>query len=95
MTTDIKSMMCGHCDTGLKTIAEPKPDSRVECPICGNGDTLENVIKIIGEGVTEQTAIAFNKSLKKSFASSNGVKFVGKTIHPKKRAFYTNIEFGL
>ena len=95
MSNDTKNIMCGYCDTPLETIAEPKPNSRAECPSCGNGDTFENVMKIVGEGVKEQTAIALSKSLKRTFGGGKGMKFSRKAINPKKRAFYVEMNLKL
>jgi len=90
-----KQILCGFCDTVVKSDREPKPNSRVICPSCGNEDSFKNVMKIVGDGVKENTTIAFGKSLKRSLRGSKFLKFKGRTIHPKKRAFYIDYEIRL
>ena len=49
---------CAACKCDLELFPDAKPEPRAVCPQCGNGDTLDNVTREVGEYVKEQMAQA-------------------------------------
>jgi hypothetical protein len=51
---------CGKCESPLHGPDEPKPDSMLRCPTCGESDTFDNVKRIVGQFLQEQAKPSFN-----------------------------------
>lgn len=50
------NVLCARCHIALEGPVEPKPDDRIACPSCGEGDRYETVIAEVGEYVQEMAA---------------------------------------
>lgn len=48
---------CAKCNVPLEgTLVDGEPQGEFTCPICGTGDTYENVMREIGEFASEKAA---------------------------------------
>jgi hypothetical protein len=61
----------------LEVVADSEPEA-VACPICGEGDTVENVTREVGEYIAEK---AFSEMLREAAEKSSGLTF---TEGPKR-----------
>lgn len=48
-------VLCGRCRVPLEGPAEPTPDDRYACPVCGEGDRFEVVMSEVTQSVAEVT----------------------------------------
>jgi hypothetical protein len=78
MTTDIKTIKCFSCDVPLKGPAEPKSEDTIWCPICGENDTLDNVLAEVKAFAVEATAKRLNEGLERAARSSRVMKKTNK-----------------
>lgn len=58
--TQTVQVLCGYCRVPLEGPAEPNPDDRYICPICGEGDPLDIVMSEVSEYVAEVTRLKGN-----------------------------------
>ncbi|MGK2740826.1 hypothetical protein ACSHT0_08005 [Tepidicaulis sp. LMO-SS28] len=92
MTDETKKVLCGKCQVPLNGPAEPEPESVFSCPSCGRGDTLENVHRIVGEFVRDETARYLQKGMKGAAGRSKFLKFTGKPIPEREYKFIVELD---
>jgi hypothetical protein len=76
--------MCARCKCALELIPDAQPEPRAACPQCGEGDTVENIQREVGEYVKEQTAQAMIKDIANGVRGSKYLKFTS-NFHPNGR----------
>lgn len=59
--TQTAQVLCGYCRVPLEGPAEPNPDDRYACPICGDGDRFEVVMNEVSEYVAEMARATFDE----------------------------------
>ena len=91
MGSNTKPVLCGECHSLVKIAAYPKPKDMVTCS-CGNADTFENVMEIVGEHTQEHAAGMFQKSTERVVRDSKAMKFSGLSIVKKHHRFYIDLE---
>ena len=85
MTTTTHQAKCARCNVPLEgSVADPQPHDYVSCPTCGEGDTLENVTREIGEYVASKMGDKIGSMLEDAFHGSK-VFTVEKESGPQKR----------
>jgi hypothetical protein len=62
---------CGDCEMPLDGPADPSSDSMFKCPSCGQGETFDNVRRIVGEFLKESAHDKLEEMLR--VAASHGV----------------------
>jgi len=81
---DIVDIKCAKCDVPLQGAAtDPQPTDMVSCPKCGVSDSLENVIREVGEYVEEKTAEYLAGEMRDATRGSKTMTFKEKP-RPKK-----------
>jgi hypothetical protein len=69
--------LCARCKEPLEVVADSDPEA-VACPTCGEGDTVENVTREVGEYITEKM---FSDMLRDAAEKSSALTF---TEGPKR-----------
>ena len=85
--------LCAKCRVPVERVAEPNPEDRYACPICGNGDTHEAIMSEIGEYIQEVAAQQLSDMLAGAIRGSSVMS--GRSTHtPSGRAwrFIANVE---
>lgn len=54
---------CARCDVPLKGPPDPKSDDRLACPVCGESDSFENVMRETAEYVVQKMSEALGDGL--------------------------------
>lgn len=78
--SDSPEIKCAKCDAPLQATTELEPDTMMSCPVCGQGDTVENVRREIRDYVGQETARHLNRPLREFAARNKNFKF---TEHPR------------
>ena len=73
---------CGQCKAPLKGPADPKPEDTLSCPVCGTGDTLQNVRLEVEQFIKEEAAKAYENMLRGVASKSDTFTF-NETPRPK------------
>jgi hypothetical protein len=85
MTISTHQAKCARCNVPLEgSIPDLQPNDRVACPTCGEGDTLENVTREIGEYVASKMSDKIGSMFEDAFRGSQ-VFTVEKKLGPQKR----------
>lgn|GEM_PF-1388903 len=82
MSDDIRQFKCARCNCALEAFPDAKPEPRAACPKCGEGDTIDNVVREIGDHMMEQLAQGLNQTFTEAARTSKNVKFTP-TFKPK------------
>jgi hypothetical protein len=69
--------LCARCQEPLEVVVDSEPEA-VACPTCGEGDTVENVTREVGEYIAEKM---FSDMLRKTAQESSALTF---TESPKR-----------
>lgn len=93
MASDIKEALCGKCKVALKGPAEPEAQSVFACPVCGESDTYENVVRIAGEFFAEESARYLQEKARAVAAGSKFITFKGELIPQRQHRFIVDLEF--
>lgn len=73
--TDTSQILCSEHKVPLEGPVNAKPDDRFSCPVCGVGDTRENVFREAREFVQEQAAKQLEGQMASIAADSKFIKF--------------------
>jgi hypothetical protein len=77
-----QNALCGRCKVALEVVTEN--DSEIgRCPQCGNSDTLDNVLRIVGDYALEKTAEGFDDAIGGAVRSSKFLQYTP-AVRPKK-----------
>jgi hypothetical protein len=81
----IEQVKCAKCRVALKgRIVDSKPQGKFICPICGEGDTHENVMREVGDYMQDKAAERMAAAFKKAVRGSKSMTF-RENRRPKKR----------
>jgi hypothetical protein len=89
---DISNIKCGNCEVALEPVAEPNPQDRFICPKCGDSDTRKNILRIAGESVTDQTAHAFDRSMRNATRGNKSLKYKSTLRHKRRHRFIVDLD---
>lgn len=92
MTNETQQIRCAACNEALEGPAEAKPHDRFVCPVCGEGDTFENVLADVRQYAKEQIAQHLSDSLGKTVRGSQHVKVASKLVPKHSHRFVINLE---
>ena len=93
MAGNVKEALCGKCKVALKGPAEPEPESVFACPVCGESDTYQNVVRIAGEVFHEQSARFLQEKARSVAAGSKFITFKGEPVPKRQHRFIVDLEF--
>jgi len=82
MSVSTHAVKCARCKCVLETLPDAKPEPRAACPQCGEGDTLENVRREVGEYIQEHISKTIHGALVDGVRGSKNLK-VTSDFHPK------------
>lgn len=77
------AVKCGSCKCDLEHFPDAKPDPRAACPRCGEGDTLDNIHRIVAEFVEERLAQSIHAAVVDGVRGSKALK-VTSNFRPKR-----------
>lgn len=83
--------LCGKCRVPLTGPEDAKDDDVFSCPDCGNGDTLANVTKIIGEYAEDHIGREMDKMLKKAARGNSMLSYKSKPKPHKSYRFVLDL----
>ena len=83
--------ICGKDEVPLEPIADSQPESW-RCPVCGDGDTRENVMREVKEHMKEVVARGFQNAIRKGIAGNPNIKAVGDLIPKRSYRFISDLE---
>lgn len=90
--TDIRNVKCGQCKVALEVVTEPH-GKIARCPRCGTSDTLDNVIREVGEYAKEQAAQHLEKKMASIARGSKFMKFTPAHRPKKRHRFIVDVNF--
>lgn len=93
MTNDTKPIKCFKCKEPLVGPAEPKPEDTFRCPVCGEHDTLDNVLTEVKAFATEAAAKHLNEGLERAARSSKFLKVEKKFTVGGTYRFMVDVDF--
>lgn len=94
MTTTTHQAKCARCNVPLESsVPDPQPDDHVACPICGEGDTLENVGREISEYLASKASDEIGSMLENAFRGSEAFTVEKKPGPQKRYRFIIDYEF--
>lgn len=88
-TADIK---CAKCNVALQSPTDPKPDSRIACPTCGEGDTYDQVMREVSEHVTEQAGDFLTGKISADLRRNKNIKITKHAVPKKPHRFIVNLD---
>ena len=77
MSGHARQIQCAKCGVALRGPSDAKPNDRLECPECGEGDTLAIVIEEVKNHEMEQARSKTTMSLKDLKAGKSPVISAG------------------
>ena len=89
MTT--KTIECRDCKVAAKTVSNPQDNDMVTCTRCGASDTYENVMRLVSEQVSYQTAKMFQDKMKGMANSSKIMSYKGANLKKPSAQFVLNL----
>lgn len=92
MANDTKEVLCGGCKVSLQGPADAKPESIFSCPSCGRSDRLDNIRRIVGEFVRDETARYMQESTKRALRGSKMIKATYKPIPKRNYQFVVALD---
>lgn len=93
MTTTTYQPKCARCNVTLESsVPDPEPKDHVACPTCGEGDTLENVTREIGEYITEKMTESLGDTFRNLERNSGGMIKVT-TSHSPHRIYRFIVDY--
>ena len=90
--TDIRDVLCGEHKVPLEGPADVKPEHRYSCPVCGVGDTYENVFREVGDYAKEKTAEHFEEMMSGIAKGSKMMTFTPATRPKRSYRFIINLD---
>lgn len=87
-----KTVKCAKCDCALKGPTNPQPNDRMECPRCGDGDTVERVMSEVKEYVKDQMATALVEGMRRATRGSKFLKVSSKSSAHRDYRFVVDID---
>ncbi|MEQ9388302.1 hypothetical protein [Marinovum algicola] len=90
MADDTQSILCGSCRVPIEGPADGKGDNVFSCPICGQGDTRENVLKEVKAFLAELAQRSLQESMREAARGSKFMQFKGQPIPKKSYRFVTD-----
>lgn len=74
--TTTKQVKCALCNVELEGPSpDTDPQGMYSCPLCGNGDTMENVVREIGEYTASKMADRLAVGFEQAVHGSKSVAF--------------------
>ena len=78
-----QNIKCGRCKAKVEFFTDDQGQDRGKCSICENGDTVDNIRRIVMEFVKERSAHQLHDGLR---SATKGSKFIKLTSNrPPKR----------
>lgn len=92
MGESIKPALCGKCRVALEGVVNPEPHSVFSCPACGEKDTYENVVRIIGEYAHDEAARFLHKKAHDVARRSKFISVKSKPIPNRTHRFIVELD---
>ena len=93
MATETKTIKCYKCNVPLEGPAEAKSEDTFRCPVCGEHDTLDNVLAEVKTFATEAAAKHLNKSIERATRGSKFLQVKKKFTEGGVHRFKVDIDF--
>lgn len=74
------AVLCAKCHVPPEPVADCKGENAFACPICGTGDTGENILREAKEHAKEVAARGLQGHVRRVARRSKFIKFEGKPI---------------
>jgi hypothetical protein len=65
-----RPVLCARCNVRVELPADPNPETIVACPVCGESDTLENVLRESGQYLAHKL---FSDTLRGAISQSSAL----------------------
>jgi hypothetical protein len=92
MGSDIVSALCGACKVPLVAVPDHDPKDWFACPRCGEGDTRENMLRVVGEHAQELSARFLQEEARKTAGRVKFIQFKGKPIPKRSYRFISDLK---
>ncbi len=90
--TTISHVKCSQCQVPLERSAEPNPESRYSCSVCGVSETEENIMREVGDYFVEHCAAGFDKILSDTARGNKFLKYEGSLAKKVHHRFVIDLE---
>lgn len=92
MTDETGPILCAACHCPLEGPADANMQDRFACPVCGEGDTLENVLVEVKQSAEELIMKKLQHRGRKISRGNSSLDFTP-NVQPKRRyRFIANLE---
>ena len=92
MSANFVKALCGAHKVALVAVADHDPEDWWACPICGRGDTRQNVLREVGEHTKEVAARHLQEQMRDVARKSKFMTFKGATIPQRSYRFVVNLK---
>lgn len=82
--SDQKTILCAKCEVPLQGPEDAKSDTVLACPNCGLSETIENIMKEIGQRMMVDEV---GDMLRNATRGSKHVKYKPGSVHQQPRRF--------
>ena len=72
MSAQNPQIKCAKCKVPLQGPADAQPQDRFACPSCGEGDSLDNILREVGEVAGDQAADFLERGMRRAARQSGG-----------------------
>ena len=81
----LHEIRCAKCNVALQGPADPQPQDVLSCPRCGESDNLENILREVGDYISEKVGDSFGDMLDRAVKGSEFIKVTHN--RPAKRIY--------
>lgn len=90
--TEMTQIKCAKCKCTLQRFAGPDAQDYFACPNCSSGDTLDNIVRGIGEQAAEYATERLEAAFAKGARSSKYLKFKPSRRSKKMHRFIIDLD---
>jgi hypothetical protein len=77
--SETRPVLCARCHVRVELPADSNPETKVSCPVCGESDTLENVLRESGQYLAHKL---LSETLRNAISQSSALTFKeGPEVH--------------
>jgi len=80
MSTEFVKALCAKCQVPPEAVTDDNGEDRFACPVCGESDTRENILREVGEHVKEVAARSLQELARETARRSKFITFSGEPI---------------
>jgi predicted RNA-binding Zn-ribbon protein involved in translation (DUF1610 family) len=80
MSAEFVKALCAKCQVPPEPVTDDNGEERFACPVCGEGDTRDNILREVGEHVKEVAARHLQEAARDVSRRSKFITFSGDPI---------------